>query len=472
MKMSLFLLGSEHMNLESFALDLDRTIRRLRGGLELNARDYKWRVAQLQALKRMLIENDTRINAALWADLRKSHFECVATEQGVVLAEIADALKNLHSWMKPRSVSTPIYNLPGSCKIVHDPLGLTLIIGAWNYPINVTLAPLVGAIAGGNGAILKPSELAAKTAELLGELIPKYLDPQLFAVVEGGPQETSLLLDHAFDKIFFTGSTPIGKIVMTKAAQHLTPLVLELGGKSPALVLDDADLKVTARRLAWGKFMNAGQTCVAPDYILVQRGLKDRLVEELKSNIQSAYGHEIQSSPDYCRIINRRNLDRLAKLLHGEKILVGGKVDFDDLYVEPTLIEANLSSPIMQDEIFGPILPILEVDGLDEMISIVNARPKPLALYLFSSSRERQALVLARTSSGGVCVNDVVMHMPVPELPFGGVGASGMGHYHGEYSFKAFTHAKGVLRKSTWIDIPIRYAPYSLRNLKILRWLF
>jgi len=460
------------MDLTAFQRQLDLTYNRLRQGLKAKPRDYNWRVEQLKALRRLLEENDQKINAALWADLRKSPFECVASEQGIVRAEIADALKHLKRWMKPKRVHTPIYNQPGSCAIHHDPLGLALVIGAWNYPVNLTLAPLVGAISGGNAVILKPSELAANTARLLTELVPRYLDADLIAVVEAGPEETSHLLDRQFDKIFFTGSTAVGKIVMSKAAQHLTPVTLELGGKSPALVLDDADVVVAARRLTWGKFLNAGQTCVAPDYILVQPQVKAKLVEEIKKNLASAYGGDAQTSPDFCRIINRRHLDRLHGLLKGEKILAGGKVVAEDLYVEPTLTESSLNGPLMQDEIFGPIFPIVEARDLDAMIEIVNGRPKPLSLYLFSGSSASRERVLTETSAGGVAVNDVVMHMPVPELPFGGVGASGMGHYHGEFSFKAFTHAKGVLRKPTWIDVPLRYAPYTLRNLRVLRWLF
>jgi acyl-CoA reductase-like NAD-dependent aldehyde dehydrogenase len=460
------------MSIDAFNQNLDQITTKLRKNLDVYPRDYKWRIGQLKALRSLLKENDTALCTAMWGDLRKSKFECVATEQGVVLSEIEDALKHLHDWMKPRKVRTPLYNLPGSCQIRHDPLGLALIIGAWNYPINLLLAPLVGAIAGGNAVLLKPSELAVQTAKTLVELIPRYMDTNLIAIIEAGPQETSELLERPFDTIFFTGSGNVGKIVMGKAAQNLTPVTLELGGKSPAMVLEDADIAVTARRLTWGKFMNAGQTCVAPDYILVHPSVKQRLIDEIQKNITRAYGANAKTSPDYCRIINRRNFDRLSSLMQGERILFGGETDPNELYIAPTLVESRLSSPIMQEEIFGPILPIIEMTSLQEMLALINSRPPPLSLYLFSKSKEHEETVLQKTKSGGVCINDVVMHMPVAELPFGGVGASGMGHYHGEFSFRTFTHAKGILRKSTWVDIPVRYAPYLARNLKILRWLF
>lgn len=455
-----------------FTQNLDRVYSQLRQNLVGFEPDYAWRMSQLKALRKMLIENDDAICAAMWSDLRKSRFECVATEQGVVLSEIEDALKHLHHWMNPRKVSTPLYNFPGSCEIRHEPLGLVLVIGAWNYPVNLLLAPLVGALAGGNAVLLKPSELAVHTAKVLTDLIPKYMDPRAVAIMEAGPDETSELLERRFDLIFFTGSGNVGKIVMSKAAPNLTPVVLELGGKSPAIVLDDADIEVTARRIAWGKFFNGGQTCVAPDYVLVKPKMKAKLIEAIKKDLLHFYGADAKTSPDYCRIINRRNFDRLVGLLKDERILHGGESDPNDLYIEPTLVDGVLTTRLMQDEIFGPILPIVELETLEHMIDFINSRPKPLALYLFTGNEGHKEQVVKKTSSGSVCINDVVMHMPVATLPFGGVGASGMGDYHGEFGFKTFTHAKGILRKATWLDIPVRYAPYSLRNLKILRWLF
>ncbi len=459
-------------DITSFQKNLDLTYTCLMTGLKKNNRDYDWRIRQLQALKLLLTENNEAICEAMWKDLRKSRFECEATEQGVVLAEINLTIKKLKNWMRPKKVRTPLYNQPGRSLIVYEPLGLALIIGAWNYPINLTLAPLVGAIAGGNAAMIKPSEISACTGKLLGELIPKYLDRDLFAVIQGAAAETDLLLDKKFDTIFFTGSGLVGKIVLTKAAVHLTPTTLELGGKSPAIVMNDADIVVTARRLAWSKFMNAGQTCVAPDYILVHPDLTEKLVYELKNALHQFYGTDVVKSPDYCRIVNAKNFDRLTNLTQNLKVLHGADFDRANLFISPTLVLAKADSPIMQEEIFGPILPILEIKDLSEIIDFINARPKPLALYLFTTNSEAIERVTADTSAGALCVNDAVIHMPIATLPFGGVGASGMGNYHGEFSFKTFTHAKAILKKSFWFDVPVRYAPYTQRKAWWLRWLF
>lgn len=456
----------------TFSKELDATYIKLRAGLKTNSRSYEWRISQLKALRAMLEENDAAFSEAMWKDLRKSKFECTATEQGVVLSEISLTIKKLKRWMKPRCVSTPLYNFPGTSRIVHEPLGLALIIGAWNYPINLILAPLVGAIAGGNGAILKPSEISVHTANLLASLVPKYLDEHLFAVVEGGVEETDLLLDKKFDKIFFTGSGPVGKIILAKAAVHLTPTTLELGGKSPAIVWKDADIAVTARRIAWGKFMNAGQTCVAPDYLIVHPDIVEPLVEELKKTIVEFFGEQISESPDYCRIVNVKNFDRLQTLVADTIVIHGGTSDRDSLFIEPTLVRAAIDSKIMKDEIFGPILPILEMSKIEEICEFISDRDKPLALYVFSNDNELIDFVTSATSSGAICVNDNVIHMPEPCLPFGGVGASGMGNYHGRFSFETFTHAKGVLRKSFWFDAPVRYAPYTDTKAYWLRWLF
>ena len=460
------------MSLDQFSTVLNAQYSRLRQGISGQPRDYQWRISQLKALQKMLKDNDEQLCQAMWADLRKSKFECVATEQGIVLSEIEYTLTHLADWMKIEHVSTPLYNLPGHCEIHHDPLGLALIIGAWNYPINLLLTPLVGAIAGGNGAMLKPSEMAVQTAALIAKLIPQYLDQNLFAVVLGGPAETDLLLDLVFDVIFFTGSGPVGKIVMEKAAKHLTPVTLELGGKSPAVVMADADLSVAAKRITWGKFMNAGQTCVAPDYILVQPGAKEKLISEIKKTLLEFYGTDASQSPDYCRIINAKNFDRLNTQLKQAKVLHGGESKKDELYISPTLIDAKFTDEIMNDEIFGPLLPIIEMSELKEIITSIKSKPKPLSLYIFTQDDRVKEEILKQTSSGGACVNDVIMHMPVPEFPFGGVGASGMGHYHGKFSFQTFTHAKAVLKKATWLDVPVRYPPYTPQKSRWLRWLF
>lgn len=456
----------------AFQNELDQTYSQLRAALANGKRDYEWRMEQLRALQLMIEENDDAISAAMWKDLRKSKFECTATEQGVVLSEIHLTLQKLRGWMKPRRVSTPLYNLPGRSYIQYDPLGLVLIIGAWNYPINLLLAPLVGAIAGGNGAILKPSEISANTAKVIGDLVPRYLDTKYFAVIQGAAEETSLLLEKKFDKIFFTGSGNVGKIVLAKAAPNLTPTTLELGGKSPAIVWKDADIKVTARRIAWGKFMNAGQTCVAPDYLFVHPEIRDDLIRELREAIIHFYGDRPSESPDYCRIVNEKNFDRLAGLLKGVTLLHGGHMVREKLFIEPTLVQATGTEPIMGEEIFGPILPLITMGKIEDVIGFINGHDKPLALYLFTKTSDIADLVCKETSSGAVCVNDNVIHMPVATLPFGGVGASGMGNYHGRFSFECFTHAKGVLRKSFWLDATFRYPPYTRQHARWLKWLF
>jgi aldehyde dehydrogenase (NAD+) len=425
-------------------------------------RPYAWRAAQLKQLKKFLQEKDREICEALWTDLRKGSFEAEVTEQGIVIGEIDYALTHLEEWMRPESVSTPFLDFPGSSEIISEPYGVVLIIGAWNYPVNLLLAPLVGAIAGGNAAVLKPSELAPATSAAMAKWIPEYLDREAIIVVEGGVEDTEELLAVQFDSIFFTGSGKVGKLIMARAAEHLTPVTLELGGKSPAIVMDDASVKVAARRIAWGKFMNAGQTCIAPDYVLVHPGVEKEFIDELKISLESFYGKDPKLSPDYCRIVNDRNFLRLEKFLGDGELVCGGQSDTKERYIAPTVLRGvSASASVMQEEIFGPILPVLSISDVGQAIDFINARPKPLALYLFSKSDAIRARVLEETSSGGVCINDVVMHMPSLSLPFGGVGASGMGHYHGKRSFETFTHQKGVMTKTTWPDIRIRYAPYT-----------
>jgi aldehyde dehydrogenase (NAD+) len=429
-------------------------------------RSYEWRVSQIQGLKKFLNEKNKEICDAMWKDLRKGEFESEVTEQGVVHGEIDYTLKHLKTWMEPYSVGTPLIDQLGRSEIRSEPYGVVLIIGAWNYPINLLLAPLVGALAGGNAAVLKPSELAPATSACLAQFIPQYMDPDAVIVIEGGIPETDDLLNCQFDYIFFTGSGPVGKIVMAKAAAHLTPVTLELGGKSPAIVLEDTPIKVAAKRIAWGKFMNAGQTCIAPDYVLIQPSVQAEFLKELVISIEEFYGKDAKLSPDYCRIVNDRNFQRLEKFLKDGEVAYGGKTDAKERYISPTiLIDPSTDVGVMQEEIFGPILPVIKIPDIDNAINFINSRPKPLALYLFSKSDSLRERVVEETSSGGVCINDVVMHMPSPYLPFGGVGSSGMGHYHGKKSFETFTHQKGVMTKSTWPDIPIRYAPYSESKL-------
>lgn len=432
-------------------------------------KDLSFRLKQLKLLKQAILENETAIKKALKADLNKPELEAYVTEIGICLEEIKYTLKHLKSWTKPQKIATPLPYLPASSKIYAQPLGVVLIIGAWNYPLQLVISPLVGAIAAGNCAVLKPSEIAVNTSNLLAEIITKYFDASFIAVVEGGKEVTQQLLAERFDHIFFTGSTQVGKSIMSAAAKQLTPVTLELGGKSPCIVDADTHLPHTASRIVWGKFLNAGQTCVAPDYLLVDKTIKQELLKQIKQTIQEFYGTTPETSPDYARIINQYHFNRLADLLKTGKIIVGGETNSTERYIAPTVIDGiTPEDPIMQEEIFGPILPVLEYNTLKEAIAFVNAKPKPLALYFFSHNQQHQQQVLQETSSGGVCLNDTVVHMAFPGLPFGGIGASGIGKYHGKASFETFSHQKSVLHKSFWLDIKLRYAPYQ-GKLKFLK---
>jgi aldehyde dehydrogenase (NAD+) len=424
-------------------------------------KDIEFRLAQLNALREAIKEQQDQIMAAVKADLNKPGVEAYMTEIGVV-REINFAIKHLRSWAKPKSVALPLEQMPAQAKIYPEPLGVALIISPWNYPFHLMIAPLVGAIAAGNCALLKPSELAPETSRVIASLIQKTFDPAYIAVLEGGIEVSQAVLDEKFDHIFFTGSTAIGKIVMQAAAKHLTPVTLELGGKSPCIVDADIDLEHAAKRIVWGKFINAGQTCVAPDYLLVDRRIKSALLEAIKAKLQEFYGDNPATSPDYGRIINAKQFDRLSNLLSDGKIAIGGETIAAEKYIAPTIIDSvTWDDWIMQDEIFGPILPMLEYETLEEAIAQINARPKPLALYIFSKNPQIQQQVLQQTSSGGVCINDTIMQSAPSTLPFGGVGASGMGSYHGKAGFDTFSHFKSVLSKPFWLDLPWRYAPYK-----------
>jgi aldehyde dehydrogenase (NAD+) len=373
--------------------------------------------------------------------------------------------------MKPKKVSTSLAAFPGKSLIVREPLGVALVIAPWNYPFALVVNPLAGALAAGNCAVVKPSEVAPATSALLARILPKYLDPEAVAVIEGGVPETTELLAQRFDHIFYTGNGAVGRIVMRAAAAHLTPVTLELGGKSPCLVDASANLEVSARRILWAKFYNCGQTCVAPDYILVEASVHDAFVAQLKATLREFFGDNPQQHKDYGRIVNARHHRRLMGLLPGSgQVAAGGQADEPDRYIAPTLLtQVPEDAPIMQDEIFGPILPILAVPNLDDAIHFVNARPKPLALYLFSSQDAAYEQVVSRTSSGGFVMNHAVIHLAVHGLPFGGVGESGMGAYHGEHSFDTFSHRKAVLKKGTALDMPLTYPPYTEKKESWLR---
>lgn len=424
-------------------------------------RSIDFRLAQLKALKQAILDHQPAVLAALKADLNKPEIEAYLTEIGVI-KEINYAIKHLRSWVKPKSVPIPLEQLPAKGRLCPEPLGVVLIIGPWNYPFQLMLSPLVGAIAAGNCALLKPSELAPQTSQIVAELIQKTFDPGYIAVLEGGVEVSQSVLAQKFDHIFFTGGTQIGKIVMTAAAQHLTPVTLELGGKSPCIVDADIQVEYTARRIAWGKFINAGQTCIAPDYLLVDRRVKPALLDAIKAAIHEFYGDDPAQSPDYARIVNSKHFERLSGFLQDGQVLIGGETKPEERYIAPTILDqVPLDAAVMQDEIFGPILPVITYDDLTEAIEFVNAGAKPLALYLFSRNQQIQDRVLHQTSSGGVCVNDTVMQIAPPELPFGGVGNSGMGRYHGKFSFDTFSHHKSILVKNFWFDLKWRYAPYA-----------
>ncbi len=443
----------------------------LRRGFESDrTRTLEWRDAQLAALARMLEEHESDWLDALRDDLGKAPMEGWMTELSYVTGEVAHCRRKLKSWMKPRKVGTPAFAMPGRSWVQPEPLGVVLVMSAWNYPLQIALAPLAAAIAAGNCAVIKPSELAPATSALLAQHVPAYLDRDCFAVVEGAVEESTALLRERFDHIIYTGGGAVGRIVMGAAAKHLTPVTLELGGKSPCIVLPDANLEVAARRIAWGRFMNAGQTCVAPDYVLTDAATEAKLVPLIAEALEGMFGEDPQHSDSYGRIVNRRHFDRLAALLTSGEIAIGGRTDADDRYIEPTVLTGvEPDSPVMREEIFGPILPIVRADDLEAAIAHVRRGDKPLAAYLFTRDGASEARFLDTVSAGSVCLNDVIMFSAVPELPFGGVGESGMGAYKGERGFLNFSHMKAVMRRSWWPDVPLRYAPYTARKFGLLK---
>lgn len=423
-----------------------------------------YRIKNLKKLNDIIKKNEDKILNELKKDLGKSNFEGYVTEVGILYDDINFHIKNVKKWSSEEKRKSPIVYYPSKSYIYKEPYGVTLIIGPFNYPFQLVIAPLIGAISAGNTAIIKPSENSRNIALLLEKLINENFPEGYLRVVNplGGKETVSLLLDKPFDYIFFTGSVRVGKLVMQKAAQHLTPVTLELGGKSPCIVDSDAKLKLAAKRIVWGKFLNAGQTCVAPDYLCVHKSVKDELLKLIINEIRVQFGENVRNSEDYHRIVNKSSLERLSGYLNDGKIYYGGNIDEDNLYMEPTLIiKPDLNSPLMSDEIFGPILPILVYEDLDNVIKFINHREKPLALYYFSESKKKIKYVLTSTTSGGVTINDTIIHVANPNLPFGGVGNSGVGKYHGKESFETFTHNKSVMKRGTFIEFNIRFAPYK-----------
>jgi aldehyde dehydrogenase (NAD+) len=433
----------------------------------------EWRQEQLDGLVRMLKMEGSRFEAALAADLGKPALEGFAADIGSVATEIAAMRKHAPKYAKPRKVRLPVASMPGKGYIIPEPLGVALVVAPWNYPIQLLLLPVAAAIAAGNAVIAKPSEIAPETSKALAELIPRYVDPEAIAVIEGDVAVATDLLEQRFDHIFYTGSTDVGRIVYQAAARHLTPCTLELGGKSPVLVDDSANIEVTARRLAWGKWLNAGQTCVAPDYVLVTEKNRDTLVDGMQQAFaEFADGGGTLDNVDYTSIVTDRHAGRLAALLedHGGTVAFGGEVDVDAKHVEPTVIvDPDVDAKLMQEEIFGPILPVITVESMSEAVEFVNDREKPLALYVFAEDGEKADELIEQTTAGGTCVNHVIQHLLPPDLPFGGVGESGTGRYHGRSGFDTFSNLRSVLKKPTKIDPKLLYPPYTPRKEKLIR---
>ncbi|MGN7401056.1 aldehyde dehydrogenase [Cytobacillus praedii] len=437
--------------------------------LQGKTKDLSSRIESLKLLQSIIRTNEKELMNALKKDLNKSEFDTYLTEIGIVLEEIKFTLKHLRRWAKPRRVKSSLATLGSKSYIYPEPYGVALVISPWNYPFQLAIAPLAGAIAAGNCAVLKPSELTPNTSALLAKLISEHFPKEYIAVVEGGVEVSTALLNEKFDYIFFTGSVSVGKVVMQAAAKNLTPVTLELGGKSPCIVHEDANLKLAAKRIAWGKFTNAGQTCVAPDYLYVHNRVKKEFLHEMKEAIHELYSDNVFDSGQFTKIVSERHFERLVSFLNNGEQYLGGKYDQTKLTIEPTILDmVHWGDEVMQEEIFGPILPVLEYESLPKVISEIQSRQKPLALYVFSESEQMQKKILTEVSFGGGCINDTVYHLSSPYLPFGGVGESGIGAYHGKGSFDVFTHEKSILKQTTMFDLPFRY-PTMKNGLKFIK---
>lgn len=448
-------------------MKLETLAQKLRDDVHTNGHlDVKLRKSRLEKLKTVITKLVPEISEALRLDLGKSSFESYTTEIGFILEEISYTLKHMEDWAKVRKVKTPITLFPGKSAIHPEPYGVVMIISPWNYPFQLCLSPFVGAFAAGNRVVVKPSEFAPHTSGIIKKIMTEVFSDTEVVVVEGALEETQILLKQKFDYIFFTGSTAVGKVMMKAAAEHLTPVTLELGGKSPCLIEESANLDIAAKRVAWGKFLNAGQTCVAPDYILIPAKLQDAFIEKLKTHLATFYGNDVKASADYPRIVNNRHFDRLQNLIEPQKVAIGGQVNRAENFIAPTVMkDVAFTDKIMEDEIFGPILPILPYEKLEDAIKNILNFPKPLAFYVFSEDQAKADSIIARIPFGGGCINDTVIHLANPNLPFGGVGTSGIGSYHGQKSFDTFTHYKSLYAQGTLVDIPLRYPPYNEKKL-------
>ncbi|MDW0109403.1 aldehyde dehydrogenase [Sporosarcina aquimarina] len=434
-------------------------------------RPVEFRKEMLNRLKEAIQTHEEEIEAALYKDLRKNAFEAYVTEIGFVLSSIGHVLKHLDEWMEPETAKTPLYLQPGKSFVLQEPYGSVLVIGPFNYPFQLVMEPIVGAIAGGNCVVVKPAETAPHTAAIIRKILEEQFPSDYIRVVEGAKEETSALIHASFDKIFFTGSVAVGKIVMKAASERLTPITLELGGKSPAIVDQTADLKIAAERIVWGKFSNAGQTCVAPDYVMAHASVKEQLIKEMKKAIRRFYGEDASASSDYGRIVNEKQYDRLKAILNKEQSFIkfGGSTNKADLYIEPTVLEGvRFDSPSMEDELFGPILPVLEYQNLGAVLHQIRKLPKPLAGYMFTENEEAAAYFTEQLPFGGGCINDTISHVGNIYLPFGGIGSSGQGNYHGKASFDAFTHKKAMMNRSTAIPMRAAFPPYG-NKLKYIK---
>jgi aldehyde dehydrogenase (NAD+) len=430
-----------------------------------NTKSLDFRIDNLKKFKAAILRYENKIADALRTDLHKSYEEAYLTEISIVLQEIKNHIKHLKCWAKTKQVKTPIQLLPSKSRIIYEPLGIALIIAPWNYPVQLLLNPLVGAISSGCCAMLKPSPYTPNVAKVMEEMLAEIFDSNYIAVIQGNREVNQMLLDQRYDIIFFTGSPSLGKVVMKAASQYLTPVVLELGGKSPCIVDADADIAVAAKRIAFGKFINAGQTCIAPDYLFVHHTVKDQLLEKIAAAVGEMYGKDPKQSKYFPRIVNQQAMERLQKLMQHGKIKYGGEIDFDQKYIAPTLIdEVQPDFPIMQEEIFGPVLPVMSFEDLNQVVTYVNENEKPLAFYYFGKNKKAKE-ILMKTTSGGGCINDTILHIANDHLPFGGVGNSGMNKYHGRDSFLAFSNARALVISPTWIDLPLKYPPFNYFKL-------
>ena len=454
-------------------MDIPKIVNQQKNFFNSNAtKEVTLRIDTLKKLKLILKENEEKLYTAIYTDFKKSEFETYLTELSLIYNELNDAILNLKKWSKQKRVRTNLVNFPAKSYIIPEPLGNILVISAWNYPYQIALIPAISAIAAGNTVVIKPSEIPNNTSKILAELINTNFDENYLTVVEGGVETTTELLQQKWDKIFFTGSTHIGRIVYKAAAENLTPVTLELGGKSPTFVLADCNIKITAKRIVWAKFLNAGQTCIAPDYLLVEEEIKDQLLLALKKEIENAYPNNNEVQENYVQIVNEKNFNRLEQLIPADKIYYGGETNIKNRFIQPTLLHnINFEDSIMQEEIFGPILPIISFENLEDVITKIKEREKPLSLYVYSKNKIIIKKILHEVSFGGGAINESLVQMSNHNLPFGGVGASGIGAYHSKTGFDTFTHYKSILHKTSWMEPTLKYMPFTKVKKKILKFL-